>query len=61
MSSNPERRRTRVEMVTMRPIPAAVGPRHDAVEIVGEIGKIEMAVAVDEHRDPTVQAAVGST
>ncbi len=36
------------------------GPRDDGVEIVGEIGKIEMAMAVNEHRVPTVQAAVGS-
>ena len=36
-------------------------PRHDGVEVIGEIRKIEMAVAVDEHRIPTVQAADGST
>ena len=36
------------------------GARHDAVEIVGEIREIEMAVAVDQHRVQTVHAAVGS-
>ena len=61
MSSSPASRRTRVEMVTMRPIAGGFGARDDAVEIVGEIREIEMAVAVDEHGDPTVQAAVGST
>ena len=40
---------TRVEMVTMRPTPAASRARHDGVELVREIGKIEMAVAVDQH------------
>ena len=45
----------------MRPIPARFRARDDAVEIVGEIRKIEMAVAVDEHGYPTVQPAVGST
>src|SRR3979411_1864868 len=34
-------------------------PRDDGVEIIGEIGKIEMAVAVDKH-GLTVQAADGS-
>ena len=32
----------------------------DGVEILGEIRKIEMAMAVDEHGVRTVQAAVGS-
>ncbi len=45
----------------MRPMPGGFGARDDAVEIIGEIGKIQMAVAVDEHRFPTDQAAVGST
>jgi hypothetical protein len=35
-------------------------PCDDVVEVIGEIGKIQMAVAVDEHRFPTVQVAVGS-
>ena len=38
-----------------------LGARDDAVEIVGEIRKIEMAVAVDEHGVRTAQSAVGST
>ena len=29
--------------------PGGVGPCHDGVEVIGEIGEIEMAVAVDEH------------
>src|SRR4051794_17733214 len=43
------------------PDPRGFGARDDAVEIIGKVGEIEMAVAVDEHGDPTVQAAVGST
>ena len=35
-------------------------PRHDAVEVVGKIGKIEMAMAVDEHGYQPLHAAVGS-
>ena len=42
-------RATRVEIVTMRPMPAARARADDGVELVGEIGKIEMAVAVDQH------------
>ena len=34
----------------MRPTPARLGARDDAVEFVLEVGKIEMAVAVDQHR-----------
>jgi hypothetical protein len=26
------------------------GPRHDAIEVVGEIGKVQMAMAIDQHR-----------
>ncbi len=44
----------------MRPIPAASALADDGVEILGEIRKIEVAMAVDEHGFPTVQAAVGS-
>jgi hypothetical protein len=39
--------------------PGGIRSRDDAVEIVGEIRKIEMAMAVDEH-GLTVQAALGS-
>ncbi len=45
----------------MRADAGGLGARDDGVEIVGEIGKIEMAVAVDQHRLLTVQVAVGST
>jgi len=34
-------------------------PRHDPVEIVGEVRKVQMAMAVDQH-DKRAQAAVGS-
>ena len=30
-------------------MPGGRGARHDAIEIVGKIRKIEMAVAVDQH------------
>ena len=36
-------------------------PGHDALEIIGEVRKIQVAVAIDQHRIPTVQAADGST
>ena len=32
------------------PDPGRRGPRHDRFEIGGKVGKIEMAVAVDQHR-----------
>ena len=35
--------------------------RHHAVELVGEVGKIEMAVAVDEHGAYLGALASGST
>jgi hypothetical protein len=35
--------------------------RNNSVEIIGEIGKIQMAVTVDKHQRLTVQAADGST
>ena len=38
-----------------------LGARDDAVEILGEIGKVEMAVAVDEHGVGTDQSGFGST
>ena len=41
--------------------PRRLGARDDAVEILGEIRKVEMAVAVDEHGLQTVQSAFGST
>ena len=34
----------------MRPMPAACARADDAVEFGGEIRKIEMAMAVDQHR-----------
>src|ERR1700748_3307066 len=37
------------------------GPGDDSIEIIGKIGKIEVAMAVDQHRLLTIQAAVGST
>ena len=40
--------------------PGGGGAADQGVEIVGEIRKIEMAMAVDKHRGLTVQAAVGS-
>ena len=48
MASTSACRRTRVEMVTMRPMPAASRAR-PRVELGGEVGKIEMAMAVDQH------------
>ena len=44
------KRRTRVEMVTISPTPAARARVEHRVEIGAELGKIEMAVAVDQHR-----------
>jgi len=43
------------------PYPGGFRARDNAVEIVGKVGKVEVAVAVDKHRIATVQAAVGST
>jgi hypothetical protein len=34
-------------------------PRHDPFEIIGEVRKVQMAMAVDQH-DKRAQAAVGS-
>jgi hypothetical protein len=42
------------------PDPGGVRSRDDAVEIFGKVRKIEVAMAIDEHGSPTVQAAVGS-
>ena len=41
--------------------PGGLGARDDGVEIVGEIGKIEMAVAVDEHHSAPLAGSLGST
>jgi len=43
------------------PDPCGRSAGHDAVEIVGEIRKIQVTVAIYQHRIPTVQAADGST
>ena len=40
MASSPASRFTRVEIVTMRPMLAVSGARHDGVEISGKIGKV---------------------
>ena len=40
---------TSVEIVIMRPTPAARARATTRVAIGGEIGKIEMAMAVDQH------------
>ena len=61
MASSPPSRLTRVEMVTMRPIPAVSARATMRVEIVGKIRKVEVAVAVDEHGLQTAQSAFGST
>ena len=54
--------RTRVEIVTMRPTPAARARADDGVELVGEVRKIEMAMAVDQHGHGFARAsASGST
>ena len=46
----------------MRPIPAASARATMRVEIVGEIRKIEMAMAIDQHRlVQPLTVAVGST
>ena len=34
---------------------------HDGVEIIGEVRKIQVTVAIYQHRIPTVQAVDGST
>ena len=39
----------RVEIDTIRPTPAALARAIDAVEIIGKVGKVEMAVVIDEH------------
>ena len=39
----------RVEIVTIMPDARRLARAHDAVEIGGEVRKIEMAVVVDEH------------
>jgi S-adenosylmethionine synthetase len=49
IASNWANRRTRVLMVTMRPIPASAGAPDDCVEFIGKIREVEMAVAVYEH------------
>ena len=41
--------RTRVEIVTMRADAGRLRARHHGVELVREIRKIEMAMAVDQH------------
>ncbi len=41
--------------------PCSRRPRHDGVEIIGEVRKIQVTVAIYQHRIPTVQAADGST
>ena len=38
-----------------------LGTRDDAVEILGEIRKVEMAMAVDKHGLQTAQSTFGST
>ena len=43
-------RLTRVEIVTMRPTPAAWARATIAAALLGEIRKIEMAMAVDQHQ-----------
>ena len=50
---------TRVPIVIIRSTPAASRALDDRVEFVGEIGKIEMAMAVDETEAHV--AASGST
>jgi len=59
--ANPPSRLTRVEIVTMRPMPADSARGDDGVEIFGEIGKVEMAVAIDQHGVRTAQSTLGST
>ena len=41
--------------------PRRLGARDDGVEILGEIRKVEVAMAVNEHGLQTAQSAFGST
>ena len=52
---------TRVEIVTMRLTPAVARARDDRVELVGEIGEIQVAVAVDKHDGQAAASVSGST
>src|SRR4051812_27289214 len=43
------------------PDPGTFSARDDAVEIVGKVREIQVAMAVDKHGVPTGQVAIGST
>ena len=42
------------------PDTGSLGARNDGVEIIGEVGEIEMTVAVDKHQFFTAVASGGS-